>query len=528
MRKNKAARFFSKLFAMAHAQRPAAFAAALFLASPAFAQLGPPAGGGQSSQAAQLPLSGRTSQSNGTVRATENPAPSTTATVNTENPNLQIQGAYSGSTPSTAKMPFNGKLGLRDAVLRGLSYNLGQTGATNAFRQAEGQMKDARSYLLPNLNGTVTENVQTTDLRALGFRFNFSGFTIPNVIGPFNYMDARAHVSQTIFDFTQLNNYRASKDAASANRYFAKDARDLIVLAVGGAYLQAIAAKARLNSEQAQLNSANAVYQQSLQQLQQGLIAKIEADQNQVQVLTHQQRLLSLQNDLSKQKINLARMIGLPANDQYVLTDDTASLPAPQLTIEQALQQAYDNRADLKAAEAQLHAAERVHAAARAERYPALSFNGDIGGIGTTPGQMATTFTATATLKIPIWQGGKTEGDVEQADATLKQRHAEYDDLKGQIEADVRSAYLDMQAATSQVDVAQRNLQVNKEALELTHQKVEAGVEDNVQYVQAQETVNNAEFDYINSVFAQNIARLSLARAMGRAEDAFPNLTKNP
>lgn len=524
MRIDKATRFLSKF----SAGRLAAFAAVLLFAAPAFAQLGPPAGSGQSSQAAQLPLSGRTSQSNGTVRATENPAPSTTATVNTQNPNLQVQGAYSGSTPGAAKMPFDGKLGLRDAVLRGLAYNLGQSGATNAFRQAEGQMKDARSYLLPNLSGTVTENVQTTDLRALGFRFNLSGFTIPSVIGPFNYMDARAHLSQTIFDFTALNNYRAANDTASANRYFANDARDLIVLAVGGAYLQAIAAKARLNSEQAQLNSANAVYQQSLQQLQQGLVAKIEADQNQVQVLTHQQRLLSLQNDLAKQKINLARMIGLPANNQYDLTDDTPSLPAPQMTIEQALQQAYDNRADLKAAEAQLHAAERVHAAARAERYPSLSFNGDIGGIGTTPGQMQTTFTATATLKVPIWQGGKTEGDIEQSDATLKQRRAECDDLKGQIEADVRSAYLDMQAATSQVDVSQRNVQVTKEALELTRQKVEAGVVDNVQYVQAQETVNDAEFDYINSVFAQNIARLSLARAMGRAEDAFPGLQKNP
>src|ERR1035437_2809673 len=123
-------------------------------------------------------------------------------------------------------MPFNGKLGLREAIQRGLAYNLGQTGATQALRQAEGQSKAARSILLPNIEGSVTEDVQTTDLRAQGFRFNFPGFSIPNVIGPFNYIDFRAHLSQIVFDFTAINNYRAANDVAKANRYFAQEARD--------------------------------------------------------------------------------------------------------------------------------------------------------------------------------------------------------------------------------------------------------------------------------------------------------------
>ena len=115
---------------------------------------------------------------------------------------------------------------------------------------------------------------------------------------------------------------------------------------------------------------------------------------------------------------------------------------------------------------------------------------------------------------------------MEQSDAALSERRAEYADLKGQIESDVRSAYLDLQAAESQVVVAQRNVQVNQEALDLTKQKVEAGVIDNVQYVQAQEQVTDAEFDFINAVFAFNVAKLSLARAMGRAADALPDILK--
>jgi len=494
----------------------------------ASAQLGLPPAQSQSAQAVQLPLSGRSAQSSGTVKTSEQPAPSTTATVNTLSPSLQVQGLYAGSTPGAAKMPFNGKLSLHEAIQRGLAFNLGQTGATQAMRQAEGQSKVVRSALLPNITGTGTENVQTTDLRAFGFRFNFPGFAIPDVIGPFNYIDFRAHLSQSVFDYTAINNYRASGNIAKANRYSAQDARELIVLAVGGAYLQTIAAKARMTSEQGQLESANAVFQQSTEQFQQGLIAKVDADRNEVQALTHQQRLLSLKNDLAKQKINLARMIGLPANDQYDISDDVPFAPEAAINLEDALAQAFQQRADLKAADAQVHAAERAHAAARAERYPSLSVTADYGGIGTTPAEMQTTYTAAASLKIPIWQGGRAEGDIEQADAALGQRRAEFEDLKGQIESEVRSAYLDLQAASSQVQVAKKNVQVNKEALELTRQKVDAGVIDNVTYVRAQEEVTSAQFDLINSIFAYNVAKLSLARAMGRAADALPDILKVP
>jgi outer membrane protein TolC len=534
MRGKTAGRIFSGAPLIVCAQRRAArrvplVAAALLLAAPVFAQFGPPAGSSQGTAAVQLPLSGRTAaQSSGTVKTSEAPAPSTTATVNTLSPNVQVQGNYTGSTPGTAKMPFNGKLGLRDAVLRGLSYNLGESGATQALRQAQGQSKVARSSLLPNVNGTINENVQTTDLRAQGFRFSFPGFSIPDVIGPFNYIDFRAHLSQSVFDLTAINNYRAASDIARANRYSAQDARELITLAVGGAYLQTVAAKARVTSEEAQLQSANAVYDQSKQQFAQGLIAKVDADRNQVQSLTHQQRLLSLRNDLAKQKINLARMIGLPVNDQYDITDDMAYAAVPPLTVDDALAQAYQQRADLKAADAQVRAAERAHSAARSERYPTLAVTADYGGIGVNPSQLQTTYTAAASLKIPIWQGGRAEGDIQQADAALEQRRAEYEDLKGQIESDVRSAYLDLQAAASQVELAQKNVEVNKEALELTRQKVEAGVLDNVSYVQAQEQVTNAEFDYINGVFAFNAAKLSLGRAMGRAADGLPETPKAP
>jgi outer membrane protein TolC len=325
---------------------------------------------------------------------------------------------------------------------------------------------------------------------------------------------------------TALDNYRSSKEIVRASQYSAEDARDLIVFAVGGAYLEAIAAAARVESVRAQLETATVLYSQASQKRGVGLLAQTDVNRSQVQALTQQLRLLSVENDLAKQKINLARMVGLPASDRYALSENIPFSAAPSITSEEALKQALAKRADLKAAEAQARAARLSRSAARAERLPSLSVSADYGAIGTRPTQANATFTVVGTLRIPIWQGGRTEGDIEQADAALTERSAELADLRGKIESDIRNAYLDLEAAGSQVNVAVKNVQVTRETLDLTRQRFDAGVTDNVEVVQAQESVAGAELDYINSVFAHNLAKLSLARAIGGAAENLAQFLK--
>jgi outer membrane protein TolC len=426
------------------------------------------------------------------------------------------------------KSPFTGKLGLREAVERGTAYNLGAVGLSQAVRQSQGQVRVARSALLPNLNGDLSEVVEQVNLRALGVRFQspVPGLAIPSVVGPFNYFDLRARLSQTVVDLTAKNNYRASRETVRANEFWSRDARDLVALAVGGSYVQVIAAEARVISARAQLDTAQALFQQASQRRAVGLVAQIDVNRSQVQVLTQQQRLVSLQNDLAKQKMNLARLTGLPPVETFELSDRIVFAAAPAITLDDALKQAADQRADLKAARAQVHAAELAYAAARAERLPSLSFEANYGAIGTNPAQSHGTFAVAGTLNIPIWQGGRTEGNILQADAALAQRKAEAEDTVSRIESDVRNAWLDLQAATTQVEVAQKNRDVTQENLGLTRQRYEAGVTDNVEVVQAQDAVAGAELDYINSVFAHNVAKLSLARALGVAADRFGDFLK--
>jgi len=358
-------------------------------------------------------------------------------------------------------------------------------------------------------------------LRALGVHFTLPGFSLPTLVGPFNYFDARVRLTQTVLDMTAMNNYRASREVLHSNEMSARDARDLVVLAVGGTYLQAIAAKARVESARAQLETANALYEQASQQRGVGLIAQVDVNRSQVQALSAQQRLLSLQNDFAKQKIDLARLTGLPPTDQFDISDDVPIPATTAIDFDAALKQAFDQRADLKAAQSQLRASELARSAARSELLPSVSVSADYGEIGLNPAQAYGTYTVAGSVRIPIWQGGRAKGDMEVANAALSQRRAELEDLKSLVESQVRKACLDLTASASQVDVARKNVQVSKETLDLTKQRFESGVADSVEVVQSEQTVAASELDYINSVFGLNLAKLSLARAMGGAAESL-------
>ncbi|MGH9695484.1 MAG: TolC family protein, partial [Bryobacteraceae bacterium] len=238
----------------------------------------PPQPASAASQATPLPLSGRAGQT-GSANAIETPVPGLTSSVNTLNTSVQIQGPYQGSVRRGAK-PLTGKLSLREAISRGLEHNLGTVGLTQAIRQAHGQARIARGSLLPNLSAALRENVQQTNLQALGVRFNapIPGFTLPTVVGPFNYFDLRSTLTQKVFDLTALNNYRSARELLHSNVAAMRDARDLVAYAVAGAYLQAIAAEGRLLAARAQVETAAVLLKQTQDRRSVGLAAQVDVN----------------------------------------------------------------------------------------------------------------------------------------------------------------------------------------------------------------------------------------------------------
>jgi outer membrane protein TolC len=462
-----------------------------------------------------------TAQQPGSVTTTQLPVPGTTTSINTLNPTVTVQGPFGGSASSVEATPFSGQLSLSEALARALGYNLGLIDANVAARTVEGDARLARSALLPHVIVDYTQARRDTNLAAAGIHVDLPlpGFAFPTLVGPFNVVDVRGHLSQSILNLSDLNALRAARESVRENGLLVQDSRELVTLAVGAAFLQVLTSRARLISARAQLETAEALQTQTAAERRVGVLAQIDVNRTQVEVLTQRQRIVSLQTDLTRQKINLARLTGLPPTDQYEVAGDVAFAAAPALAVDQAIAEALEQRADVKASDAAVRAAELRRAAASAERWPSVSLYADYGAIGNDVTGALGTFAVVGTVRVPLWEGGRVEAQLQRADAALVQRRAERDNLRAQVGADVRNAWFEVEAATSQVELARANLSAVRETLDLARQRFQAGVSDSLEVVRAQEGVAIAELDYINSVFAHNLAKLALARALGRAAD---------
>jgi outer membrane protein TolC len=476
-----------------------------------------------SSRATPLPLSAESPQS-GVVTTQQTPvAGSGPATVNSS---IQIGGNFTGSLPAKDLPTGPITLTLADAVKRGLAANLGPITADNGARASRAERIQALSSLLPNIAANASDTVTQVNLAAFGFQFNVPasvGFSIPSVVGPYNYSSLQGTLSQSIYDTVARRNWRASQETQKASELNAKDARELVVLAVGGSYLQTVATAARVDSQRAQVTNAEAINRQAQVRKEAGTNARIDVTRSAVELQTEQQRLSSLEAELRKEKIGLARLIGLPQDRELILAEPLSAKAINMPEANQAIQAAWQHRSDLQALEAGVKAAELALSAARAERLPSASINGNYGVIGPNPTKTHGAFAVTAAVNVPIWQGGRVKGDILQAEATLDQRRAELINERGRVEQDVRTALIEMEAAQGQVHLAESSRDLANETLAQARDRFGAGVATTLEVVQAQQQVASADSDSISSLFSYQLAKLALARAMGEAEGTLTN-----
>lgn len=427
------------------------------------------------------------------------------------------QGPYLGGIPAGPVSSDVLSLSIEDAIGRGLRQNLGLFLGEQGTRSAEAARLTARAGLLPNVSAGLLDSGQQTNLKALGF--NFPG--INPIVGPFNVFDSRLYVSQAIFSLTSLHKARAGAEGLRAARLSYQDARDVVVLGVAGLYLQATAGRARIEAARAQFHTAQALYNRAVDLKSAGVAPGIDVLRAQVEMQAQQQHVIFYENEFEKQKLSLARAIGLPVGQAFTLSSDVGYTPTPPLALDQALQQAFENRADYRGAAALVSAAESARRAALAERLPGVDFEGNHGDIGPRIWNSHGTFAATLTVNIPIFTAGRTRADILQADALLEQRKAELADLRNGIEQQVRVSFLDLKASGDQVAVAESAVKLAGEQIKQAEDRFAAGVADNIEVVQAQESVATANENYISALFSYNLAKASLARALGGAEKMY-------
>jgi outer membrane protein TolC len=419
------------------------------------------------------------------------------------------------AAPPGPPSPQPMSISMKDAITRGLQYNLGLLLQEASVTSAHGARWHALEDLLPNVSGYVNERRQVLNLAVFGLPIQ------PSIVGPFNVFDARASISQPLIDLRAINDYRAAALNEKAETRGVKSARDLVVLVTVNLYLEAVTAESRIDVAKAQLATADALFKQASDLKTSGLVANVDVLRSQVQIQNQQQRLIAAENEFEKAKLQIGRAIGLPPGQQIVLTDKMPYEPLENISIDDALKRAYENRADFLAAQDRTAAADATSKAASAELLPSLKLDADYGTIGNSLDSAHSTYTVAANVHIPLFEAGKAQARRAEADALVKRRRAELENVRGQVDTEVRSALLDVQTAVKQLDAARTSQTLASQELEQARDRFAAGVTSNIEVTQAQESVTTASETYLAALYAHNIAKARLAEAVGIAESAI-------
>jgi outer membrane protein TolC len=422
-----------------------------------------------------------------------------------------------GSVPAATATTEVRHLTLHDAISMGLRYNLGVIESEENNRAARAQRLRALSNLLPQVSAGISENGTQTSRAVLGIRTSF----IPAMIGPFSYSTIQVTLSQTLLSVESIQRLRAARTAEQAVSLTYADTLDVVTLTIGNAYLQIIEADSRVAAMDAQVRNAQALYDQAVTAFEAGTSSRIDVTRTSVQLHTERYNLSVARNNLAIAKLNLSRAIGLPLGQAFDLADRVPYVDLDPQSIDEALRTAYGSRSDFRAAMRSAESAEQQLAVARAERYPTLAVSGAYGLQGTTFGRPDGIFSLLAVVDVPVFTGGRIESELTQAKASLQQRQAEAENLRGQIDYDVRTALLNLQSAKEQVAVARQNVDLANENLARSRERFAAGVADSVEVVQAQQSVSSANDQYVSSVYSHNLAKLQLARALGIARTSY-------
>ena len=423
--------------------------------------------------------------------------------------------SFQGSVPSGTASAAPIDLSLGDAIQRGLQANLGivLSGAQTAGARA--QRLSQLQTLLPSVDFNAREVEMQTDLPAEGLRI--PGF--PKIIGPFAYTDLRASMTWSLVNLTSLHNYLATRHNFAAAQLSAEDARDLVVLTVGNAYLLVLADQTEVVTVESQAATAKVSLDQAVANHQAGTAPLLDELRARVDAQSIDQQLIAARNALEKDKLALARAIGLPLDQNFNLSDQEPYAPFDALDADALIKQAKENRKDLAALVEAAAAASEQRRAATAARLPAVEADADYGDIGATLGHSHGTVDASANLSVPVFAEYALRGEAQQAQAQLDVAQAQLSDRQAQVEADVRDALLDIASSQKQVQVAQSSMALADEALKEAQQRYANGVSDNLAVSQAQQSLAQADGQYVASLYRYNVAKLTLARALGAGQD---------
>lgn len=390
--------------------------------------------------------------------------------------------------------------------------------SAEALKQARARSGQARAALLPDLEASFSDQNQTRNLAALGItsiHLPIPGFQFPTLVGPFTTMDARATVSESVFDFSSIRRFQASRVAVSAAKSDVDSTQEQVAAQVARAYLAAIRNDTDVETAKANVTLSQAVLTQTENQKKAGTGTGIEVTRAKVQLANDEQRLLVAGNERRRAYLQLLRAMGLRLDTEVELTDGLRYVPVDAVTLEQAKAQAVKERPDYRAQTERESNARLQASATKMERLPSLAAFGDYGSIGTGLNNALPTRTYGFSLRVPVFDGGRRDARRAEVASQFRAEKVRTNDLKEQVELEVRLALDGLHSADDQVKVAQEGLQLAENELAQARRRYEGGVANSLEVTDAQTRLERARDNQTAALYNYNTARIDLAAAMG-------------
>lgn len=387
--------------------------------------------------------------------------------------------------------------------------------AEESIQQARTRVAQARAAFLPDIETSVTDQNETVNLRSFGLNIQVPGFSLPSLAGPFTVFDARATIQESVFDFSSIRKYQASKATVAATKADSDATRNQVSDAVARAYLACLRADARVETGRANVELSDALQKLAERQKTAGTGTGIEVTRAQVQLANDRQQLIVAENDRRKAALQLLRTIGLNLDARIEFTDKLIYKPVDVGSMGAALEKARKERAELKAQAKREEIARLNYGSVKAERLPSVSAFGNYGSIGQEIIGAIPTRTYGITMKVPVWDGGRRDARRAEGLSQLRQEQIRTRDVKQQVDLDVRLALDSIASAASQVETAREGLSLAENELAQARRRYEGGVANSIEVTDAQTRLDRARDNQIAALYNYNLARLDLATATG-------------
>ena len=425
----------------------------------------------------------------------------------------QVSGAARISRGSSGTLSFE------QAIQLALENNLSTLLARERRNEARGEKQQALSALLPQASGAAYQANTTENLVALGFQPGLFPGLSTTLIGPFRNFDARVRLSQTVFDLSAIQNYRAGRASVRVAELREALAREQVVSTTGLIYIEALRAERSVAAAQANVELAQALLKLAQDQRNAGIATGVDVTRAQTRLAEQQVSLARAQTASEQARLNLQRVVGVPLGSSLSLTDQLRFEEAPLPPVETAVAQAQQDRREIQVLEERKKVSELELKATRGEYLPSVQVVGDYGSSGITPSLVdIPTRSIAVQLNVPIFNGGLTRGKVTVATSRLRQSELELSNIRNDVEEDVRVAITTLSTAAAQVRAANEGVRLAQRELEMARDRFRAGVGDNLEVVSAQTALAQATQEQVSALAQHNAARLNLAAAVGRAE----------